>query len=87
MLDKMEDRPASKINPKLTKSPLDGTDDFFAKAARFADGDYHNSGKPKPEGEITLSESDAPEEPLAIDNRKAAGFEDADGDGNEIVDD
>jgi len=62
-------------------SLLDGTDDFFAKAAKFAEGDYDAVN----EGKITVSETKANIETKPIS--KAAGFEDLDGDGNEIIDD
>jgi len=32
----------------LEKSTLEGTDDFFARADRFAKGDYKNEGANKP---------------------------------------
>ncbi len=63
------------------ESTLSGTDSFFDRAARFADGDYANEGgkdlqiknnpdaKPKKEGGII------------------AGFLDADGDGDSLIDD
>jgi len=31
----------------LKKSTLEGTDDFFSRADRFAKGDYHNEGANK----------------------------------------
>jgi gas vesicle protein len=62
-------------------SLLSGTDDFFEKAARFADGDYSSAL----EGKTTIIESKEviEKKPPA----KAAGFEDLDGDGNEMIDD
>lgn len=63
-------------------SLLDGTDDFFSKADKFADGDYGAFS----EGKTTISKPEnidiTPKEPI-----KAAGFIDADGDGDEIIDD
>ena len=63
-------------------SLLDGTDDFFSKADKFAEGDYGAFS----EGKTTISKPDnidiTPKEPV-----KAAGFIDADGDGDEIIDD
>lgn len=63
-------------------SLLDGTDDFFSKADKFAEGDYGAFS----EGKTTISKPDnleLPEKPAVV----AAGFEDLDGDGNEIIDD
>jgi gas vesicle protein len=61
-------------------SLLEGTDDFFSKADKFADGDYGAFS----EGKITVSD-----ERVEIEkpNVKAAGFQDLDGDGDEIIDD
>lgn len=61
-------------------SLLKGKDDFFSKASEYADGDYGAFS----EGKIAIEESDITiEKPKVI----AAGFEDLDGDGDEIVDD
>ena len=38
---------------KKDNSLLDNKDSFFEKAARFADGDYHNTGKNEEELTIT----------------------------------
>lgn len=61
-------------------SLLEGKDDFFAKADRYAEGDYGSFS----EGKITINE-----ERVEIDKPeiKAAGFTDLDGDGDEIIDD
>ena len=72
----------------LKKGALDTKDSFFEKAARFADGDYHNEGAPRPEGEISIT--DAPEGYVAKNKQgdtPLPGFEDSDGDGNELIDD
>lgn len=62
-------------------SLLDGTDDFFSKAAKYADGDYRAMS----EGKITIKDERLPlEEKPPV---KAAGFEDMDGDGDELIDD
>ena len=71
-------------NPELGKSSLEDKDDFFAKAAAFADGRYEDvrdpfSGKPKIVGKNEV------EKP--INTNPLPGFEDLDGDGNEIIDD
>jgi len=63
-------------------SLLDGTDDFFSKADKFAEGDYGAFS----EGKTTISKPDnleLPQRPAV----KAAGFEDLDGDGDELIDD
>ena len=61
-------------------SLLEGTDDFFSKADKFADGDHGAFS----EGKITIQENiEKTEKPPAI----AAGFKDLDGDGNEMIDD
>ncbi len=67
-------------NEKLEGSMLDGTDDFFAKAEAFAEGNYDKAA----EGKMTIEQKDVPE---VVDDRPVAGFEDRDGDGDEIVDD
>lgn len=77
-------------NEKLQDDLLAGTDDFFAKAAAFADGDYDKAA----EGKMTIlpAESDSPVEDAEDTDTEApvlpvAGFEDLDGDGDEITDD
>lgn len=63
-------------------SLLDDTDDFFSKADKYADGDYGAFS----EGKTTIIKdtgSPDPDRPAV----KAAGFEDLDGDGDEIIDD
>ena len=61
-------------------SMLDGKDDFFSKAEKFADGDYHGAA----EGSITVTDK-VLKTGGAI--ATAAGFTDLDGDGNEVIDD
>jgi len=66
-------------------SMLEGTDDFFSKADKFADGDHGAFS----EGKITINENvEAIKSKGAEINEevKAAGFIDRDGDGDEIVD-
>lgn len=81
-----------KANPKkefaddtldASGSLLEGTDDFFSKADKFASGDYgaFSEGKVKLDTTVDKSDKDFLELP------KATGFEDKDGDGNEIIDD
>lgn len=60
-------------------SMLDGKDDFFSKAEKFAKGDYQAAA----EGKVSIQEIEAPAKEAA----KAAGFSDLDGDGNEVIDD
>ena len=71
-------------------STLDGSDDFFSKAEKYADGDYSVFS----EGNITIDKKDikdAMSDKISSsrppNEAKAAGFDDLDGDGNEIVDD
>ena len=69
-------------NEKLEEtSLLDGTDDFFSKAAAFADGDYEKAT----EGKMTIEKVDLPDD--VIDTRETKGFDDLDGDGDDIADD
>ena len=67
------------------ESLLDDSDDFFSKAEKYAQGDYSVFSEGKisldKDTSITSSETNPKKE------SKAAGFEDLDGDGNEIVDD
>jgi len=84
---------AEKLKPKkefaddtidASGSLLEGTDDFFSKADRYASGEYEAFS----EGKVSIDES-----PKALDKPDfesldpATGFEDRDGDGNEIIDD
>ena len=82
-------------------SLLDDTDDFFSKADKYAGGEYNafSEGKItiKDNDGLELKASDKPSKPTLdydaatdadIDSgKKAAGFEDLDGDGNELIDD
>ena len=64
-------------------SLLDGTDDFFSKAERYAEGDYSDKNSMKVgDTEISLPSGESTKE-----LGKVAGMEDIDGDGNELVDD
>ena len=62
-------------------SLLEDTDDFFAKADKFADGDYDAFS----EGKIQIDTNKI--EVRKEDPTPASGFNDLDGDGNEIIDD
>jgi len=86
--EKMAAEEAANPTPKYSEetldtggSLLDGTDDFFSKADKFADGDYGAFS----EGKIEINEdiTATPAKEIA----KAAGFTDHDGDGNEMIDD
>lgn len=61
----------------LGGSELEKHEDFFEKARRFAEGEY-SAGKPK----VTGNSMESTKKP-----GKAKGFEDLDGDGDEIIDD
>lgn len=69
---------------KLRKTDLmEGTDDFFSKAEKFAEGDY----KAAREGTVDVRENKEEQNSPKKDDRKVAGFEDRDGDGDELIDD
>lgn len=78
---------ADKNKPEFAEEPinlddslLDGTDDFFSKADQYAKGEYDAfSTEPK----ISKDPTAQIEKPAVL----AAGFEDLDGDGDEIADD
>lgn len=58
------------------------TNDFFSKASKYADGDYGAMS----EGKTKISKMEGTPK-LPDPNSKAAGFNDLDGDGDEIIDD
>lgn len=73
-------------------SLLEGKDDFFAKAAQFADGDYNafDDSTPKivepterPAGMLELPNDDGTRK----SESGTAGFTDTDGDGDDLIDD
>ncbi len=81
-----------KANPKpdfaedtidASGSLLEGKDDFFSKADKYASGDYgaFSEGKITIEDKIESTKEDFSKLP------PATGFDDLDGDGNEIIDD
>jgi len=84
---------AEKLKPKkefaddtidASGSLLEGTDDFFSKADKYASGEYEAFS----EGKVTIDDSPkALDKPDFKDLDPATGFEDRDGDGNEIIDD
>lgn len=65
----------------LTTGPdlLAGKDDFFAKASQYADGNYDAFS----EGKISITDQNKTGKQAS----KAAGQDDTDGDGNELIDD
>lgn len=64
-------------------SLLDGSDDFFSRADEYAKGNYSGEKNKL----IQNKEEVAEIKKQKIQDSKAAGFEDLDGDGNELVDD
>lgn len=65
-------------------SELNKHENFWDKAKLFAEGDHHMKGKqPKP-GEMTIGENPDYKAP---GKGKVKGFEDGDGDGDELIDD
>ena len=66
-----------------TTSTLEGSDDFFDKASKYASGDYQafdpNANDPK------LSQD--PSYEAKKSTARKPGFEDLDGDGDEVIDD
>jgi len=59
---------------------LENKDDFFSKASQYADGHYDAFS----EGKISITQPKPDNKPPTS---KAAGFDDLDGDGNELIDD
>jgi ElaB/YqjD/DUF883 family membrane-anchored ribosome-binding protein len=69
---------------RLQEDSLDSKQDFFSKAERFAQGDHHAfNEKPR----VIPSDGTAPEKPSDKPVNPLRGFEDLDGDGNELIDD
>ena len=67
-------------------SLMDGHDDFFEKASKYADGDYHNQGTMDTQmGDVTIKKNPDYIQPEPKGSVK--GFEDLDGDGDELIDD
>jgi len=63
---------------KLHESTLDGTDDFFERAADYADGD-HQAFKDEPQIKGKIEK--------AAEDINLRGFTDGDGDGDDLIDD
>ena len=70
----------------LQKDLLEDKDDFFAKASAFADGNYDAVRDPFSKKADIIGKSDEPKK-TTENTEPIAGFEDLDGDGNEIIDD
>lgn len=66
-------------------SALDGKDDFFDKAKKFAEGESINDPNKIKVGNIEITKSDIKKE--IDDTLILPGFDDNDGDGDELVDD
>lgn len=64
-----------------SESTLSGTDSFFDRADRFAKGDYHDEGGK----DMTIKKNPNPEK--KPEGGQIAGFLDADGDGDSLIDD
>lgn len=88
--EKLNDLLSSKVEESTPKGgPIDTKDgllgkhdSFFDRAQRFAEGDYHNEG-----GRNTRLFTNPDDASKNKKGGKAAGFEDLDGDGNELIDD
>lgn len=65
------------------ESLLDAHSDFFSKAAAFASGKYPDSNTAQPDMAIEMDPDYQPRPKTGT----VPGFEDLDGDGNELVDD
>ena len=70
----------------LKKSALESKDDFFEKASRYADGDYHAFNPNADQPQIVPSEDVTSEDKKPFQGT-IAGFEDHDGDGDPLIDD
>jgi len=77
--EEFADKPLDMGNSELNKH-----ESFWDKAKLFAEGDHHMKGKqPKP-GEMTIGENPDYKAP---GKGKVKGFDDGDGDGDELIDD
>ena len=83
--DKVKKEEATFAERMSKEEGLGKHESFFDKAARFADGDYNKEEKGK-EGDMEIKQNPdyKPEEKK---KGNVPGFEDLDGDGNEIIDD
>jgi ElaB/YqjD/DUF883 family membrane-anchored ribosome-binding protein len=87
---KLEDK-ISGNNQKFADKPLDtgGSEfskheSFWDKAEKFAKGDYHMKGEQSKPGEMKIQQNP---DYKASDKGKVKGFDDKDGDGDELIDD
>lgn len=62
---------------------LEGSDDFFSKAEKYAQGDYDGVR----EGSIKIEKSEESSPKENVNEGNIAGFEDRDGDGDDLIDD
>jgi ElaB/YqjD/DUF883 family membrane-anchored ribosome-binding protein len=90
---KLEDKITGKIDFEkdfadtpidVGESELNKHGSFWDKAEKYADGNYSMEEK-KAEGELTIQ--DNPEYQAKLNEGKVKGFDDLDGDGNELIDD
>ncbi len=72
----------SETNFNAGGSLLEGTDDFFANAEKYADGNHEAFS----EGKITIHK-EVSDTGKVVELSKIAGMDDLDGDGNELIDD
>lgn len=79
----------AKAADKTAGSTLGGFGDFFEKAQRFAEGDYHNTGTKKPveDDPNVLELKPDPNFKKEKKEGKVPGMDDLDGDGDELIDD
>ena len=75
---------AENLERDRKKDPLGGMDSFFDKAGRFAEGDYTDEGSTSGE-DLTIRRD--PDYKPKENTGKVKGFDDLDGDGDEIIDD
>jgi len=78
---KKEDRTFMDSSEDLKKSELGKHDDFFTRAQRYAEGDYHNEG----EGHMRINKD--PDYKKEDKQGRTHGFKDNDGDGDDVIDD
>jgi ElaB/YqjD/DUF883 family membrane-anchored ribosome-binding protein len=75
---------AENLERDRKKGPLGGMDSFFDKAERYASGDYADEGTPAGK-DVTIRKD--PDYKPKENTGKVKGFDDLDGDGDEIIDD
>jgi ElaB/YqjD/DUF883 family membrane-anchored ribosome-binding protein len=102
VIDKIDNKVEEMLKPKQSefaedtldtgKSTLEGTDDFFEKAAKYADGDYSDNPNitSQVKGETIDIEAEIIDEVKEVDEVIETGedaFRDLDGDGDPYIDD